>query len=237
MKKRIVLTGGGTAGHVTPNIALIPYLKEDGWEIHYLGTADGIERRLIGEVEDVTYHVIESGKFRRYLTVKNLTDPFKVLKGIKESKRIMKQLKPKVLFSKGGFVSVPAVYGAKSAKVPVVLHESDYTAGLANKLSAPKATVVCTSFDPKESGIKKGKAVWTGSPIRDEITKGDKERARAALGFDAKPTLLFMGGSQGSAAVNAALETALDEILSKYNIIHIRGKGNLNESIVRPGYA
>lgn len=174
MKKRIVLTGGGTAGHVTPNIALVPYLLRDGWEIHYLGTEEGIERKLIEQVEGVAYHPIQSGRFRRYFTWKNFTDPFKVIRGMGQSKRILRELKPRVLFSKGGFVSVPVVFGAKSAGVPVVLHESDYTAGLANKLSAPKASVICTSFDPKELGIAGDKAVWTGSPIRDKITHGQR---------------------------------------------------------------
>ena len=236
MKKRIVLTGGGTAGHVTPNIALVPYLLRDGWEIHYLGTEEGIERKLIEQVEGVAYHPIQSGRFRRYFTWKNFTDPFKVIRGMGQSKRILRELKPRVLFSKGGFVSVPVVFGAKSAGVPVVLHESDYTAGLANKLSAPKASVICTSFDPKELGIAGDKAVWTGSPIRDEITHGNAARARTALGFDQKPVLLFMGGSQGSAAVNAALEEALGAILMEYSVIHVRGKGNLNPSLTQQGY-
>ena len=143
--KRIVLTGGGTAGHVTPNLALIPRLLADGWDVHYIGEADGVEKRLIAAVPEVTYHSVSTGKLRRYFDVKNFTDPFKVVKGIGQASKLMKQLKPDVVFSKGGFVSVPVVYGARLHKVPVLLHESDMTPGLANKLCAPFARrILCT---------------------------------------------------------------------------------------------
>ena len=146
MSKKIILTGGGSAGHVTPNIALLPGLRERGFEIHYVGQADGIEHRLITEQGDVIFHSIEAGKLRRYFSLKNLTDPFKVLKGISEAKRIIKEVKPDLVFSKGGFVSVPVVMAAKG-KCPVLCHESDFTPGLANKLAAKYADRVLVTFD------------------------------------------------------------------------------------------
>lgn len=143
--KRIILTGGGTAGHVTPNIALLPRLKELGYDIHYIGSYDGIEKKLIEELH-IPYYAISSGKLRRYFDVKNFTDPFKVLKGYVQAKKLMKTLKPDVVFSKGGFVSVPVVLAAKHRHVPVIIHESDMTPGLANKLALPSATKVCCNF-------------------------------------------------------------------------------------------
>ena len=132
--KRIILTGGGTAGHVTPNMALIPELKAAGYDIHYIGSYDGIERKLIEEMQ-ISYHGISSGKLRRYFDIKNFSDPFRVIKGCQEANRLMKALKPDIVFSKGGFVSVPVVLAAKRRHVPCIIHESDMTPGLANKLS------------------------------------------------------------------------------------------------------
>ena len=140
--KRIILTGGGTAGHVTPNMALMPELKKHGYDIQYIGSYDGMEKKLIEDM-GIPYHGIASGKLRRYFSMKNFSDPFKVLKGISEAKKLMKELKPDVVFSKGGFVTVPVVFAAHSAGIPVVIHESDMTPGLANKLALPKATKVC----------------------------------------------------------------------------------------------
>ena len=129
--KKIVLTGGGTAGHVTPNIALLPKLREEGYEVAYIGSYDGIEKKLIGDF-DIPYTGISTGKFRRYLDVKNFTDPFRVIKGYSEAKKILKEIKPDVVFSKGGFVSVPVVRAAAALKIPCIIHESDMTPGLAN---------------------------------------------------------------------------------------------------------
>lgn len=146
MSKKIILTGGGTAGHVTPNIALIPHLKEAGYEIVYMGSYEGIEKRLISDFPDIPYYGISTGKFRRYLDIKNLTDPFRVIKGFAEAKKILQQEKPDVLFSKGGFVSVPVVRAAASLHIPCIIHESDMTPGLANKLCIPIARKVCCNF-------------------------------------------------------------------------------------------
>ena len=160
--KKIVLTGGGTAGHVTPHIALLPHLLQGGWTVHYIGTKDGIERSLVERLDGVEYHAISSGKLRRYFSLKNFTDPFRVLAGIIQSKKLLKQIGPLVVFSKGGFVSVPVAFAAKSRKIPMVLHESDFSIGLANKLSIPKADTVCVSFEPTLASIPGGKGVWTG---------------------------------------------------------------------------
>lgn len=236
--KKIVLTGGGTAGHVTPNMALIPHLLEDGWTIHYIGTKDGIERQLIEPLDNVQYHTISSGKLRRYFSLKNFTDPFRVVAGIFQSRRILKMVQPKVVFSKGGFVSVPVAFGAKSRKIPVVLHESDYSTGLANKITMSRASVVCVSFEPTLASIKGGKGVWTGSPIRDSLMQGRLEAAQAFCQFEQpdKPWVLFMGGSLGAEAINLAVSECVDTLCEAYNVVHIRGKGKLDESIQHPGY-
>ena len=163
--KKIVLTGGGTAGHVTPNIALLPKLRELGYEIHYIGSYDGIEKKLIADF-DIPYYGISTGKLRRYFDVKNFTDPFRVVKGFSEAKKILKQIKPDIVFSKGGFVSVPVVRAAASLKIPCIIHESDMTPGLANKLCIPVATKVCCNFPETLQNLPADTAVLTGSPIR-----------------------------------------------------------------------
>lgn len=175
--KRIILTGGGTAGHVTPNIALLPRLKELQYDIHYIGSYNGIEKDLI-EPFHIPYHGISSGKLRRYFSMKNFTDPFRVLKGFYEANKLIKTLKPDVIFSKGGFVSVPVVMAGKRNHVPTIIHESDITPGLANKLSMPSATKICCNFPETLKNLPADKAVLTGSPIRQELLTGDKEAAR-----------------------------------------------------------
>ena len=161
--KHIVLTGGGTAGHVTPNIALIPKLQELGYQISYIGSRDGIEKKLIEDM-DIPYYGTSSGKLRRYLNLKNLSDPFRVLKGISEAKKILRDLNPNIIFSKGGFVAVPVVLAAKSRKIPVIIHESDMTPGLANRLCIPSAARVCCNFPETVSSLPADKAVVTGTP-------------------------------------------------------------------------
>ena len=180
--KRIILTGGGTAGHVTPNIALLPRLKELQYDIHYIGSYNGIEKELI-EQFGIPYHGISSGKLRRYFSVQNFTDPFRVLKGFGEAQKLIKLLKPDVIFSKGGFVSVPVVMAGKKCKVPVIIHESDMTPGLANKLSIPSAVKVCCNFPETVELLPADKAVLTGSPIRQELLEGDAEKARNFTGL------------------------------------------------------
>lgn len=229
--KRIILTGGGTAGHVTPNIALIPRLKEMGYDIQYIGSYNGIEKDLI-EPFHIPYHGISSGKLRRYFSVQNFTDPFRVLKGLGEARKLIRELKPDVIFSKGGFVSVPVVLAGKQAKVPVIIHESDMTPGLANKIALPSATKVCCNFPETLEHLPKEKAHLTGSPIRQELLSGNKVAAMDLCGFSAdKPVILVIGGSLGSVAVNNAVRAALPELLEHFQIVHLCGKGKLDESL------
>ncbi|MBQ9988767.1 MAG: undecaprenyldiphospho-muramoylpentapeptide beta-N-acetylglucosaminyltransferase [Clostridia bacterium] len=236
--KTIVLTGGGTGGHVTPNIALIPTLQREGWQVHYIGSHEGIEKQLIAAVKGVTYHAISTGKLRRYFSLKNFSDPFRVLAGISQSKKLMRELKPDLVFAKGGFVSVPVVMAARRHKVPVILHESDYTCGLANRLCLPYADKVCVSFEPTLAHVKGGRGVWTGSPIRNELLHGQKERAQAFCQFDkpGKPWLMFMGGSIGSVALNNAVRSALNELCKEFNVVHLCGKNNRDDAVSNPGY-
>lgn len=228
--KRIILTGGGTAGHVTPNIALIPGLKELGFDIHYIGSYNGIEKKLIEEF-DIPYYGISSGKLRRYFDIKNLVDPFKVLKGYSQAFKLMKLLKPDIVFSKGGFVTVPVVLAAKKAKVPTIIHESDLTPGLANKICIPSATKVCCNFPETLQYLPKEKAVLTGSPIRKELLTGNKLRALEFCKFTSnKPTIMVIGGSSGSAIINETIRGVLPELLKEYQVIHLCGKGKIEPS-------
>jgi UDP-N-acetylglucosamine--N-acetylmuramyl-(pentapeptide) pyrophosphoryl-undecaprenol N-acetylglucosamine transferase len=228
--KRIVLTGGGTAGHVTPNIALMPALKEAGYDIHYIGSHKGIERSLIEELK-IPYYGISSGKLRRYFDPKNFSDPFKVMKGFFEAVSLMKRLKPDVVFSKGGFVSVPVVFAAKRRGIPVIIHESDITPGLANKLSISSASKICANFPETVKYLPEGKAVLTGTPIRQELFAGNKLLGIDFCGFTTdKPILLVVGGSTGSAAVNEAVRKALPELLKTFQVIHLCGKDKVDQS-------
>lgn len=236
--KRIILTGGGTAGHVTPNIALLPRLKELQYDIHYIGSYNGMEKGLI-EKQNIPYYGISSGKLRRYFSIQNFTDPFRVLKGFSEANKLIKKLKPDVIFSKGGFVSVPVVIAGKRNHVPVIIHESDMTPGLANKISIPSAAKVCCNFPETLKALPAEKAVLTGSPIRQELLTGDKEKARKFCGFhEAKPVVLIVGGSLGAAAVNDAVRKILPELLKDFQIIHLCGKNKLDSSLNNlEGYA
>src|SRR5699024_784758 len=229
--KRIILTGGGTAGHVTPNIALLPRLKELQYDIHYIGSYNGIEKELIAPFQ-IPYHGISSGKLRRYFSVKNFTDPFRVLKGFHEANKLIRTLKPDVIFSKGGVVSVPVVMAGKHSRVPVIIHESDMTPGLANKLAMSSATKICCNFPETLEHLPKEKAVLTGSPIRQELLSGDREAAKKFCGFTSdKPVILIIGGSLGAAAVNKAVRSILPKLLENFQIIHLCGKGKLDTSL------
>ena len=229
--KHIVLTGGGTAGHVTPNIAMIPALREAGYKISYIGSYDGIEKKLIEEL-DIPYYGISSGKLRRYFDVKNFTDPFRVLKGFHEAKKLLKQLKPDIIFSKGGFVTVPVVIAAKKCKIPAIIHESDMTPGLANKLCIPSAVKVCCNFPETVKSLPAEKAVLTGTPIRKELLSGDKEAGRRFCGFSSdKPVLMVIGGSRGAASVNEHIRSILPELLKEFQVVHLCGKGKTDETL------
>ena len=229
--KHIILTGGGTAGHVTPNIAMIPRLQELGYTISYIGSYEGIEKKLIEEM-GIPYYGISSGKLRRYFDLKNFTDPFRVLKGFGEARKLMKQLKPDVVFSTGGFVTVPVVIAASRSKVPTFIHESDMTPGLANKISIPFATKVCCNFPETVSELPADKAVLTGTPIRQELLSGDPQKALAFTGLsNDKPVIMVIGGSLGAVAVNNAVRAVLPELLKDFQVIHLCGKGKLDESL------
>lgn len=229
--KHIVLTGGGTAGHVTPNIAMLPRLQELGYTISYIGSYDGIEKKLIEEIK-IPYYGISSGKLRRYFDPKNFSDPLKVIKGYREVKKLLKQLKPDIIFSKGGFVAVPVVLAAKRCKIPVILHESDMTPGLANKICIPSAAKVCCNFPETVQHLPKEKAVLTGTPIRQELLAGDAVAAQKFTGLTAgKPVIMIIGGSLGAAAINDAVRSILPDLLKDFQIIHLCGKDKLDESL------
>nr|WP_307991920.1 undecaprenyldiphospho-muramoylpentapeptide beta-N-acetylglucosaminyltransferase [uncultured Niameybacter sp.] len=228
--KTIVLTGGGTAGHVTPNIALIPSLQEEGWNIQYIGSKKGIEKELI-EKTNIPYHGISSGKLRRYMSVENLKDPFKVVKGLFEAYSLLRKIKPNVVFSKGGFVTVPVVLAARMLGIPVIIHESDITPGLANKIASKGAKVICVNF-PETLKYVGNKGVLTGTPIRKELFDGKAGVGRKLCGFEEdKPVLLVMGGSLGSVKINNCLRETLNDLQRDFNIVHICGKNNVDESL------
>lgn len=230
--KSIILTGGGTAGHVTPNIALIPRLLDAGFQIDYIGSYEGIEKSLMSDF-DVPYHGISSGKLRRYFDFKNFTDPFRVLKGFREANQLIKTLQPDVVFSKGGFVSVPVVLAAKRNKVPAIIHESDMTPGLANKLCFSSATKICCNFPETVNTLPTNKAVLTGSPIRSELLAGNRLTALELCGFSAsKPIIMIMGGSLGATTINTAVRNILPQLLQQFQVIHLCGKGKLDETLL-----
>ena len=232
MKSKILFTGGGSAGHVTPNIAIISKVKKD-FDVIYVGSKDGIEKKLINDI-GTKYFEISTGKLRRYFSIKNFTDPFKVILGFSEASSIMKREKPNIVFSKGGFVSVPVVIAAYFNNIPVVLHESDITPGLANKICIPFCKKVCVTFEECLNKIGSKKAVLTGPPIRDELLNGSRLLGEEFCKFKVrKPVLLLMGGSSGSLKLNKILRESLPEILIKFNVVHLCGKNNLDNQIVK----
>ena len=236
MEKTIVLTGGGTAGHVTPNLAVMPKLCAMGYRLEYIGTKNGMEREII-EKAGVPYHIISAGKLRRYFSFKNVTDPFRIIAGFVKARRILKGIRPYAVFSKGGFVSVPVVVAASRLGIPVVLHESDYTPGLANRICIPRAEKVCVSFKPTLTHIPDGKGVCTGLPIREELLRGSREKGLAHCGLTGeKPVLLIMGGSLGAKSVNEMLDIVMGRLLQTFDVIHIRGKKHLRSGRQPDGY-
>ncbi len=235
--KKIILTGGGTAGHVTPNLALLPELKKLGYEVGYIGSYEGIEKKLI-EAEGIRYYGISSGKLRRYFDWKNFSDPFKVIKGYFEAKKILKKEKPDIVFSKGGFVAVPVVFAAADRHIPVIIHESDITPGLANKLCMPKADRICANFPETIKYLPEDKAVLSGSPIRARLFEGKREKGLEFAGFNNdKPVLLIIGGSTGAARVNEAVRDILPTLLRDWQVVHLCGAGKTSDEFNNtPGY-
>ena len=237
MSKKIVLTGGGTAGHVTPNIALLPHLKKEGYEVSYIGSYEGIEKRLIEDF-NIPYYGISTGRFRRYFDLRNFSDPFRVMKGYQQARQILAEIRPNVVFSKGGFVAVPVVRAAASLKIPCIIHESDMTPGLANKLCIPVAAKICCNFPETLQNMPASKTVLTGSPIREELVNGNKEAALKLCGFTSnKPVLMVIGGSQGAASVNIMVREALPKLLPDFQVVHICGRDKVdNLMLTIPGY-
>ncbi len=228
MSKKIVLTGGGTAGHVTPNMALIPELKSRDYEISYIGSYNGIEKKLIADFQ-IPYYPISTGKLRRYFDPKNFTDPFRVMKGFVDARKILKEVQPDIIFSKGGFVSVPVIRAAASLKIPCILHESDMTPGLANKISFSAAKTICCNFPETLEMLPSDKAVLTGTPIRKELLQGDKEAGKKFCGFtDDKPVIMVTGGSLGAQSINETIRFALPRLLPSFNIVHLCGKDKMD---------
>ena len=206
-------------------------LKELGYDISYIGSYTGMEKGLI-EQQNIPYYGISSGKLRRYFDPKNFSDPFKVMKGYFQARSLMRKLKPDIVFSKGGFVSVPVVLAAKHAKVPTIIHESDITPGLANRIAIPAASRVCCNFPETIPHLPEGKAVLSGSPIRAELLHGSKEAAYTYTGLNnEKPVILVVGGSSGSKVINDTVRSILPELLKNYQVIHLCGKGNLDASL------
>lgn len=236
-EKQIVFTGGGTAGHVMVNLAIIPYFLENGWKVDYIGSKNGIEKDLIGALSDVTYHPISTGKLRRYFSIENFKDPFKVLKGTGQAHRILGKKKPAVVFSKGGFVSVPVLAAAKMRGIPAVIHESDYTPGLANKLAIPFAQKVLATFPETMKYLPEDKGTYIGAVVREELFTGERNKGYQLTGFTGgKDVLLIMGGSAGSKKINESVRENLSELLEHFQIIHICGKGNIDTSYEQQGY-
>ncbi|GAA0300307.1 UDP-N-acetylglucosamine--N-acetylmuramyl-(pentapeptide) pyrophosphoryl-undecaprenol N-acetylglucosamine transferase [Gracilibacillus halotolerans] len=236
-EKQIIFTGGGTAGHVMVNLAIIPYFLENGWKVDYIGSKNGIEKDLIQSLRGVTYHSISTGKLRRYFSIENFKDPFKVLNGTGQAHRIIGKKKPAVIFSKGGFVSVPVLAAAKMRGVPAVIHESDYTPGLANKLAIPFARKVLATFPETMKYLPEEKATYIGAVVREELFQGERNKGYKLTGFTGgKDVLLIMGGSAGSKKINDAVRDNLDTLLEHFQIIHICGKDNVDTAYEQQGY-
>ena len=237
VKKNILFTGGGTAGHVIVDLGLIPVVQDEGWQVDYIGSKEGIERRLVEQIPNVDYYPVSTGKLRRYMSIENFKDPFKVLKGTMQAWKIIGKLKPDVIFSKGGFVSVPVVLASKLRRVPSVIHESDYTPGLANKLSIPFTNKVLATFSETMQYLPENKAEYVGAVIREELFNGSETNGFNLCGFtNEKPVLLIMGGSAGAEKINDTVRESLDTLLTEFQIVHICGQGKVDSKIKRKGY-
>jgi len=229
--KKIILTGGGTAGHVTPNLALAPELSKRGFKIRYIGSYSGIEKNLAIHA-GIPYDGISTGKLRRYFNLKNFSDPFRIIKGYFEAKKLLKKYKPDIIFSKGGFVTVPVVLAASKYKIPIVMHESDMTPGLANKICLPFSSKICCNFPETIDCLPSKKAKLTGTPIRSIILNGSREKGLKFTGFNGeKPVLMIIGGSLGSVIINNMVRSILDILCNKFHVLHLCGKGNIDEKL------
>ena len=232
----LVLTGGGTAGHVTPNLALADEAQARGWKVQYVGSSKGIERDLL-EGTGIAYHAVASGKLRRYLSWENFIDPFRLLLGVCQSFLLLGRLQPDLVFSKGGFVAVPVVVAAWLRRIPVISHESDVTPGLANRLCYPFSRRICVTFEETLTYLPAAKVQLSGTPVRTGILEGDPGRGRDYLGFDdTKPIMLVFGGSLGAVAINEAVSCVLSNLLDRFQVVHVVGEGNIDEAQQGAGY-
>ncbi|MDO4814538.1 MAG: undecaprenyldiphospho-muramoylpentapeptide beta-N-acetylglucosaminyltransferase [Gemella sp.] len=235
--KKIIFTGGGSAGHVSVNVALIPEFQKNRFETKYIGSKSGIEKEMISKIDNTNYYSISSGKLRRYFDWQNFTDPFRVIKGIVDSLLILKKEKPDLVFSKGGFVSVPVCIAARLLSIPTVLHESDLTPGLANKINIKFSNHIFTTFEDTLRYLPAGKASLIGAVVRNEIYSGNADKAYELTKFSKdKQVILVMGGSLGARSINEFIWNNIDALTSKFQIVHITGKGQLNKEINNNSY-
>ncbi|HCV8969818.1 TPA: undecaprenyldiphospho-muramoylpentapeptide beta-N-acetylglucosaminyltransferase [Staphylococcus aureus] len=235
---KIAFTGGGTVGHVSVNLSLIPTALSQGYEALYIGSKNGIEREMIeSQLPEIKYYPISSGKLRRYISLENAKDVFKVLKGILDARKVLKKEKPDLLFSKGGFVSVPVVIAAKSLNIPTIIHESDLTPGLANKIALKFAKKIYTTFEETLNYLPKEKADFIGATIREDLKNGNAHNGYQLTGFNEnKKVLLVMGGSLGSKKLNSIIRENLDALLQQYQVIHLTGKGLKDAQVKKSRY-
>ena len=238
--KKIVFTGGGTVGHVTLNLLLIPKFIKEGWQVHYIGDKHGIEYQEIQKSGlDVTFHSVATGKLRRYFSWQNLLDGFKVVWGIFQSLGIMLKVRPQALFSKGGFVSVPPVIAARLSGVPVYVHESDLSIGLANKIAYKCATKMYATFE-QPSSLTKIEHVGAVTKVGSQESVPPQELEEIRQYFDKElPTLLFVGGSAGAKVFNDFVSQNQAALTEHYNIINLTGDASLDvlsERLFRRAY-
>ena len=232
MTIHVVFTGGGSAGHVNPNLALIDALESKGCRLDYIGSETGIEREMITK-RRIPYHAIRSGKLRRYFSWQNFIDPFNLVIGCFQAYFLLYRLKPHVVFSKGGFVALPVVLGAWLHRIPVIAHESDLTPGLANRLSLAFIDTLCVTFSGSKAHIQdQTKIRVTGTPLRESLLQGSAQKGLSLCGFEqTKPCLLVIGGSQGAQVINRCIREMLQELTVNFQVIHLCGKGHLDKKL------
>jgi UDP-N-acetylglucosamine--N-acetylmuramyl-(pentapeptide) pyrophosphoryl-undecaprenol N-acetylglucosamine transferase len=218
---RVVIAGGGTGGHTSAGLAVAAALAAGGAEVHWIGSHEGVEARRVPEA-GFPFHPISTGKLRRYWDRKNVTDLFlRVPAGFVQSGRLLRRLKPSVLFSTGGFVSVPPALAARTLGIPLVVHEQTAVPGLANRITARFAARIAVSFRSTGGGFPADRVVLTGNPVRREVLGGSREAALAYFGFDAAAPLVYVtGGAQGSHRINRLVGEALPRLLAICQIVH-----------------
>ncbi|MFA5125155.1 MAG: undecaprenyldiphospho-muramoylpentapeptide beta-N-acetylglucosaminyltransferase [Patescibacteria group bacterium] len=227
MKYKLLLSGGGTMGSVSPLIAVCQEIKKRQPEAEFLfvGTAGGPERAAV-ESYKIPFAVIASGKFRRYFSWQNFTDPFKIVKAFCQSIKILLAFRPQAVMVAGAYVGVPLAWAAWFLRIPVLIHQQDIEVGLANRLMSPVAKKVTVSFDISLRDFKRGRAILTGNPIREEFSHCDKDKSRELFGLRKDvPTVFFTGGGTGAIAINEVLDRALPDLMKFIQVIHVTGKG------------